>query len=356
MSANFLVTENSKRGRYLKKKPLLNVLATVLYVSLILFIPWDQISRSAYLEGGFRDFNRYVGFFSSRQISLRELYGWINITQYFTGEILWDELMLRLVDITDSPEVSLRIISCFICSVWGIYTFSRVPFFWALTFLLNPISIEVALSGIRNGFGWSIFILGTTITYPVVRTLLLVSSLFIHSSSAGLLVFYYLPDFIRSSITRKLFPIVDKVKSNPILLVTLPGFTVGFMLLFGSNFLGFLNDRRISSGEDYFRGGGSFLQMSFWIILFAIQLTCNFDYIKKHTLAINILAWYIIMNFMVPWSYRLWGASIPLLAYAIWDLPRKKRQVVLPLWIGYLVLWFVYWSVLFIYGIDFFLY
>jgi len=344
MHENLLNRKNLGKGLSIKRKPLLVVLSTILYVSLVIFLPWDQISRTASLEGGFRDFGRYVQIFSYRHIPLRELYGWTSLLQYFTGEALWDELMLKLVSITGDPVISLRIISCFICSIWGIYAFSKVPFFWALTFLLNPISIEVALSGIRNGFAWSIFILATMIGFPLVRYLLFAMIPFIHSSAIILILFF---SYSQSPLTlRKLGFFLKKGRLHHILLASLPGISAGIVLVFGNTLLNFLDDRRIDSGGDYFRGGGSFLQMSFWIILFAIQLRCDNDYIRRHNIAINLLAWYIIMNPVIPWSFRIWGAAIPLLAYAVWDLPKKLRNFIIPLWIGYLVMWYFYWSIL----------
>ncbi len=316
---------------------------------MVLF-PCDSVSVAARNGDGLRDFMRYVSTYDSRDISLQEFYGWTTWKQYFTGEILWDELMLWLTDMTDSAALSLRIISFFIALVWGTYIFPKMSVFWALTFLLHPRAIEVVLSGISNGLAWSVVILVLIfrdillerkkkyIGLPGFSDAVLFSTPFLHSSSAALLSFYFSS---KLSNLKLLECIPRKVKL--ILLATFPGIAVGLALTIGNRFfLGeLLGDRRTGN---YISGSGSLKEMSFWLIVLLFQLSCSSHYIKKHLLCINIITWFVIMNFFIPWSYRIYGASIPILAYSIWDLSKAKRHIVLWVWLGYLTLHYLYWT------------
>ncbi|AHJ31300.1 hypothetical protein PN465_00470 [Nodularia spumigena CS-584] len=350
MQKEYLEQLNRRKGILIRKKLIYVIIATIAYAIFMVFFAWDKISISAVLEGGFRDFGRYVLYFNNAVVtgtSKAELYNWQSWNEYFTGEVLWDELVIKLTEITGEATIALRIVSFFICLVWGAYLFPKVSIPWALVFLLNPTSIDVILSGIRNGFAWSIFILATILKPQGVKYILFALTPFIHSSSAILLLLNFCQTNFFSLRIPKLRLIPTRIRI--ILWATLPGVFAGIILTVGNSLLQFLGDRRLSQGEDYIRGGGSFLQMLFWILLILVQLNCNNDYIKKHSLVINILAWYIVMNPFIPWSYRIWGATMPLIAYAIWELPRKQRKIIFYIWIAYLIIWYLYWSILFNY-------
>tara|TARA_B000000532_G_C18713809_1_gene339431 strand:- start:8 stop:484 length:477 start_codon:yes stop_codon:yes gene_type:complete len=135
-------------------------------------------------------------------------------------------------------------------------------------------------------------------------------------------------------------------KKLAIILMGFAGISLGIMLTIGSQILSsFLSDGRLSS--DYVRGGGSVLQALFFIILLGVQISSSKDYVYNNLFTIGLLFWYLTMNPFIPWSYRLWSASIPLIAYSIWKMPLKSRQFILFLWFGNLILWYLYWSKLF---------
>jgi hypothetical protein len=183
--------------------------------------------------------------------------------------------------------------------------------------------------------------LGVMYKNKIIRYIMFVITPFFHSTSAVLLAIFYSPTklFLGNKRTNSTI-----VKVKDLMMTFLPGLTIGSMLLFALPLFQYLGDRRLMLNDLYFRGGGSYTQMFFWIILIATQLRCNVEYLKKHNLIINLLVLYLMLNSLVHWSYRIWGAAIPLVAHAIWDLPRKKRQIILIMWVGYDALWWVYWT------------
>jgi len=329
-----LNSPRSKQG-YISQKSIYVFIAAVLYASFIVFFPWIFIIKTEEIK----DFDRVVEYYNSIQIPKSEIYGWTSLVQYLTGEALWDTIVLSLTSITGEASVSLHIISFFICMVWGIFLFSRMPVGWALAFLLNPISIDVVISGIRNGFAWSLVILGLMVTRIFFKYSILLITPFIHTSSVAFLMLIF-------SVKKIIRPLSSKL--NVILIAVGSGAAIALSLtVFKDIVFSITGDRR--AVYEYVRGGGSYLHMLFFIILIFTQLMCNIDYIKKHGIAISLIAWYLVMNPFIPWSFRIWGAAIPLIAYAIWELPGKKKQIILFLWIGNLSLWYLYWTKLFNY-------
>jgi|GEM_PF-6395053 len=303
------------------------------YALFVVFFPWEEISK----QEAWRDFTGYVEYLSSDISPRIEREGIDTLLGYFTSEVAWDEIMRWLTATVGSAAVALRISSFFICFVWGAFLFSRMPVRWALVFLLNPLSIDVVMSGIRNGFAWSLIILGLASSSHLAKLPMFGIAPFVHSSSAGLLSLIAVAKIVMAKIKSTIPLIVLPIASGAILGLAL---TIGNELVVGA-----LRDRRV--GDSYVQGGGSVLQASFWAILLLVQLASGKAYCRKHAIVTGLLAWYLTMNFFIPWSYRIWAAFIPVIAFAIWDLPAGKRRFILYLWLGYLVLWYAYWSKLF---------
>lgn len=304
--------------------------AAITYASFVTFFPWYLITG----QESFEDFDRYVSKFNTPASIQAAVHGWRAVSEFFTSEVLWSIIVRWLTSVVGDAAIALRLVSFFICLVWGVFLFRRIPFWWAFAFLINPRSIEVALSNVRNGFAWSLVIVGLSTARPLLRIVLFAVSPFIHSSSAALLT---LMGFAEG--------LVPRVKSRVLVLMwaVLPAIAVALALtIFNEVVLGALGDRRI--GEAYVRGGGSALQSSFWGIVLITQLTCSVAYLRSNALVISLLVWYLVMNPFIPWSHRLWGAFIPVVAYSIWQLPARKRAGILYLWLGYLAVSYLYWT------------
>ena len=307
---------------------------TLLFSFFIILFPWKYIMKRPKWD----DFEVTAEYYSRVFNTKIEIYNLDSFMGFLSFEVIWDALLLWLTSVFGEPEIALRIISFFILFVWGIYLFRRMPIYWALLFLLNPSSIDISMSIVRNGFAWALIICGMyLISNRLIKYTLYIISPFIHISSLGILGLLFVSTKIKN---------VTNSKNMSIILVGLTGIILGLSVTVFSQALNYiLNDARFSVG--YARGGGSFLQMIFFIILLITQLSCGKNYVRENLFVIGILFWYLTMNPFIPWSHRMWSAIIPLIGYSIWTLPGKKRQFILFLWVGNFFLWYLYWSKLF---------
>lgn len=326
----------------LSRKALLAVLLSIGYALFVVFFPWEVISKS-----GFSDFNQYVEYFNyfhnHLDISAVKLYKISTLTEYFTHEVLWYELVRWLTGMTGEAAIALRIISFFILFVWSQFLLKRVSYGISLLFLFNPTAIDVAMSGIRNGLAWSLVIVGLSVQSRVLKAALFLAGMFIHSSTLVLVILYYFTKLAGQVIN-------GKILSRGILLFAGLGAGIffGLALTVGSELVfELIGDRRL--GENYMVGGGSFLQASLWAILLFFQCTSGRDYVRQNIFVVAVLAWYQTMNPFIPWSYRIWGAFLPVIAISVMNLPTRKRQIFLYFYSGYLVLQYLYWTKLFDY-------
>lgn len=305
------------------------------YALFVVFFPWEVISRA-----GFTDFYNYVDYFdfAAGGVSKIERYQLSTLKEYFFGEVLWDALILQLAGITGEARIALRIVSFFILFVWGYFLFTRAQFGVALLFLLHPVAIDVAMSGIRNGLAWSLVIIALSLRSKIARATLFVIGSFIHSATLVLFILYYF-----TQLTLRV------LKGRTVLISGIGvGVIAGLALTIGSKIvLEALGDRR--AGEEYLVGGGSVMQASIWGILVFLQCTSGREYIRRNIFVIAILAWYLTMNPFIPWSFRVWGSLLPVIALSVMNLPPQKRQLFMYLYSGYLVLWYLYWTKLFEY-------
>ena len=324
------------RLRWSQRTPIA-VLLSIGYALIVVFFPWDVISKA-----GFSDFEQYVEhfnyFYNNLDISAIEIYQISALQGYLTHEVLWYELIRWLTNMTGDAAIALRIVSFFILFIWSLFLFKRISFGVALLFLFNPTAIDVAMSGIRNGLAWSLVIVGLSVRSKPLKAAVFLPSMFIHASSLVLLTLYYFTTFASRLLTWK-----------TLLLVGLSaGIFLGLALTVGSELiLGTLGDRRV--GEHYLVGGGSFLQASLWGIFLYLQCTSGRDYVRRNIFIIALLAWYQIMNPFIPWSFRIWGAFLPVIAISAMNLPFRKRQLFLYFYSGYLILQYLYWTKLFYY-------
>lgn len=316
------------------RKTLDAVTLALVYALFVVLFPWDLVSR-----GGFPDFESYVedfNYFSAAGVAKRDLYEISTLGEYVVSEVLWHEAVRFLTDITGEAAIALRMVSFFILFVWAFVLFRRVHYGVALLFLFNPTAIDVAMSGIRNGLGWSFAIIAIGVRSRAVQAALFLTGVFIHTTTLVVAVLYYFTEFTLRILKRKAV-LISGVGA---------GVFVGLALTIASQLvLGTLGDRR--TGEDYLVGGGSILQASIWGILLFFQCLSGSDYIRRNSFVIAILAWYLTMVPFVPWSFRVWGCLLPLIAVSAIELSPRKRQLFLFLYSGYLMLQYLFWSKLF---------
>ncbi len=319
---------------YFSKAKIITYFKSFHYALFILLIPWQYIMK----QERWQDFEVTVEYYNRVFQTKVEIYNIQSLLGYLSFEVVWDYLMIFFTSTFGDPEIGLRIISFTILLIWSLFLFKRIPFFWALLFLFNPLSIDISMSIIRNGFAWSLIIAAQyLVSNRFIKFTLFSISPFIHASSLGLLGLLFVSNKIKKNINSK---------KLAILLIGLFAVFLGLALTIGSQILSLIiSDARLSI--DYVRGDGSLLQTLFFIILLGVQISANKHYVFNNLFVIGLLIWYLTMNPFIPWSYRLWSASIPLIAFSIWQLPMKTRQFVLFLWIGNLTLWYLYWTKLF---------
>lgn len=300
---------------------------SVVYACIVVFVPWTDFTAT----GEWVDFDRYVERYNSTgyYLLIYEAKLQSNVIGWITGEVLWDVLMYTSIAVTGDAAISLRILSFFICLVWGLILFRRVPFWWGLLFLLHPLCLSIALSIIRNGFSWVIFLIGFMQTSKIRKWILYSITPLIHTSSLALIGM----DEIRKRL-------INKKDNKYILSIKLILIGVGIALMitvYNELLFALLGDYRLK--DDYIVGGGSILQALFWGILLIIQFSCSKEYLFKHRTVIILLVWYLVMNPFIPWAYRIWAIFMPIVAISIWDLPRQKRMIASLIWVGYLAIW-----------------
>jgi len=299
-----------------------------MYATLIVLFPWRVIQALP-----FNDYLAYLEEFGTQAISKREALQLTGLKEFYSFEILWDELVRWLTRLTGSPSVALRLISFFILFVWAFYLLRRVRFGISLLFLFNPMVIDIAMSIIRNGLAWSLVIIGLSVRSKVVRYTLFSIAPFIHSSTLALLLIY--------GVTQLAARVWKGRRLAEAGIAT--GVLVGLALTVGSQIVAaYFGDRRFSA--EYALGGGSMLQALMWVVLLFLQFTSGNDYIKRNIFVMSLLAWYETMNPFIPWSYRIWGAFLPIIAVSLLDLPTRKRQLAFYCYCGYFALQWFYWS------------
>jgi hypothetical protein len=320
----------------LSQRTLVSLLLSFGYAIFVIFFPWDEISR-----GGFPDFDNYIddfNYYYSTGSSRIDLYELSSVIEYFINEVLWNELIIGLHNMTGDSAIALRIVSFFILFVSSLFTLKHVGYRVAPLFLFNPSVIDVAMSGIRNGLAWTLVIIALWNGSKILRAGLFLVGMFIHSATLVLFFLNYYTKFSSYFIRGKAF-LINGLGA---------GICVGLALtVFNELVLGTIGDRR--SGEDYVVGGDSFRQASIWAILLYFQCTSGSAYIRKNIFVIALLVWYQIMNPFIPGSYRIWAALLPVVALSVMNLPVRKRQIFLYLYSGYLVLQYLYWTKLFYY-------
>jgi len=319
----------SQSLKYQKSKT--DFLLSLSYACFVLIFPWEAITR-----GGFPDFDNYVYDFDyliPSDSTAADFYGFSSILEYFTREALWFELIRVLTSITGQASVSLRITTFIILFIWSHFLFKRVNYGLAIIFLLNPYVIDVAMSAIRNGLAWSLVILGLSFRSKPVKAVFFLAGMLIHSTVLVLAILYYLTKLVSRYASGK-----------ALLLVGLGmGIFIGLSLTVGNEIvLGFIGDRRV--GSNYVSNSGSFLQASLWIILICLQCISTRSYIKENIFVITLLSWYLTMNIFIPWSFRILGALMPVIAVSVVMLPVDKRRVFIYLYLGYLALQYIYWT------------
>lgn len=289
-----------------------------LTLSLIaISIPFEVLNT-----GRQQDFNIYSNYFNNFTISKLDIYPNSSLLQYLQMELLWDVIIRWLTSFMGDASYALLVASLATYFIWSLYLASRVPTYISIIFLLNVISIDIASSMIRIGLSWAIVILGFSLGKNKLKYIAYVSAVLIHTTAFGLL-FCSIPYYLINKYDLKKSIAIISIIAIPLLL--------GISLTLTNEFvLGGMGDKHV--GKLHLAGSGSWLIAAYFIGLLAFQFDSNIDYIKKHSITMSILIWYLWMNLYIPWSFRIWAASIPLIAFAVWDLKERVKILMILMW------------------------
>jgi len=293
--------------------------------------PWALISRS-----GFPDIEMLIKTFSliPEGITSANYFRIDSFYSYINSEILWFDLVRILASFFGSLELTFKFLSFLIFFGWSHYLIKRVSPFLAFSFLFNPLVIEVAVQGIRNGFAWLLFIYGiNSKSRPLMFSLFLLS-LALHKASAVLIVIY-----LTIKTTKKLF------KNDVFFIFFISIFTalIAFSITLGREYLFlYISDRRLT--PDYISGHGSFGLATIWITFLVFMSSSGLKYLKENIFIFAIIIFYLILNLFVPWAYRIWASLIPLVAISVSYLPSHLKDTFLRAYLVFFILHYIVWT------------
>ena len=249
----------------------------VFLATIMLIMPWELIMRADH----FTDFERYVEYFNRETEFTYIVQGYDTFWNFISGEALWNVLNIVLTDLIGDARYSLRLFSWITFFLWAFLIIKRANFLLAVLFLFNPVVIDVGMSGIRNGLAWSLFFFAVYEVKSLLRLLVILSTIFIHTTAIFLVVIYVL--YIFRSSRARLLSFFDMYY----------GFILGTIVLTAPLIIFYyLPDRRL---VDYIRGDPSVLQSIYFYVIFFLF----FVSVRKRTFdltsffSINLIGLYI---------------------------------------------------------------
>ena len=145
---------------YFRKSSFFVFNKTLFYSMFVILLPWEYIMK----VGRWQDFEVTVEYYTRIFQSKVEIYKLDSLGGLLSFEVVWDYLLIWMTSVFGDPAIGLRIFSFAILFIWGMFLFRRLPTFWALLFLLTPLSIDISMSIIRNGLAWALIIWGAYLT------------------------------------------------------------------------------------------------------------------------------------------------------------------------------------------------
>ena len=308
-------------------------LPSFFYALLVVFIPWEIILKQA-INSSFQDRYVYVNYIQSG-LNIINYSDFNSIFDYISKEYLWHFMLKELVqnDLV-SVNVFFDLISFFYFYVSSLLCL-KYKKWWALFFLINPLTVNLAFSQIRNAFSIALLISAFLSRHKIISILCLILSCFIHTSSVLFISIYFFVVFI--------YNLLKNHKPYYIILsCVLGGFTIGLLIsLFSQDILSALGDRR----ANYNAPSSSILFLSFWIILFFLCVLDSGTYYKNiiHLLTIFILAWVIIQFMFGGYSNRIIACGYPLFLITALDGKGLVGRVIFIFYIVYSLSQWIFW-------------
>ncbi len=312
-----------------------NIIYSFLMGVFVFLFPWELINSNLMSS----DYGTHFSHLESAEWIDRK-YETVNLFSY-TNQDLFHFVLFELKTILNDSELVLRFISGFIMFIWSYFCISRMNIFFALLFLLHPFAIDMLISIIRNSIAFSTIIVATMIPIKIISYSLLAFAPFWHITAVCGLFFVTVKDFIIERLRSKVF-ILAAIVFTGIIIATLPTFFNEIVYSFVPDKTQHVYQNAILNNQF-----GREVDTIIMLIILTIIMISPREYLKKHYFITIILVWFSIMNLMMPFANRLWAGFVPFLAYAVWDLRKDLRLLVMCFWTPYLALSYYQWSTLF---------
>lgn len=323
----------SVQWRFISPAQLTAALAAGVFALVIPFVPWESFGVFPYA-----DFMVYLEIFALGSQSIQEMYHPGTIIEFYSHEVVWDEFVRFIVRIVDDPFIALKLVSIFVLWVNAYILYRRYGYLLPTLLLVNPLFLGFALSQLRLAFAITLLVLALNARRRAVQGAFVLASFFIHSS---------VPIFIGLFVVVKC---VERFGQDWSLhrLLALVGVVCGgliFVLVFGRDaLLMAMDDRRAFLYADAY-GSTSFLYASFWVGMIAMQVAAGREYLRRpdNLYSIMILALFVGMTLLQTYGTRFVAAAFPVVVASALNLPPENRIVVLPAFLLFQIVQFLYW-------------
>lgn len=311
-----------------------NLFYSFLLAGVVFVFPWETIYPWGLMLSDYGTHFRHLEADSwyAKEYTLAGIFN-------LSNQDLFKYLMFNLKLLLDDPKLILGLISGFIMFVWAYFCSSRkINIFFACLFLFHPFAIDMLLHSIRNGIAFTLVILAVMIQTRIISYPLILFAPFWHVTAAAGLLFYTIKDFV-----------IDKLNTKTVIatIIILTGVSIGiFPTIFGETLYSLVPDRSqyvyLRSLEDNLIGRE--VDSAMMLLILTLMMISPKEYIKKHSFIALILVWFTVLNLMIPFANRLWAGFIPFLAYAVWEMRKEFKFLIIGLWVPYIILSYGQWT------------
>ena len=312
----------------MKKK--FTLLISLILAFLVLLMPWEELKNSGFVDR--EVYFNYVNYGTN----ILEYKNFNSITSYFSSEWLWHYILLKINGLIPYDYFFYSISLLTLTSM--IYYLLVNSGFLSLFLLLNPLVIDLVYSQYRISLAIVLVFFSLHLKkYKILSSLLLISSISIHSSMAMFILM-----IIAVNIMSKLFN--DKSKKLTLTLL-LFGISISWILS-GQIYviLSFLNDRRASYDIDRLSSSLSYLAFWFINLLFLIYSTLKYgikSFDQKFSLVILSL---ISANIAFGgYSTRILAIFFPVIMKSNLELKIQARFFLFLIYFFYCAIQWNYW-------------
>jgi hypothetical protein len=305
----------------------------LLFALAVAFTPWEAF-------GGvyFYDFYVYVETFRPGTESVWEMHAPSTLVEIFTREVLWDEFVRLFVGIAGDPVIVLRGISVFVLWLNSYLLYRRYGFLMPTVLLLNPLFLDFTLSQLRLAFAMAILLVALYARPRPVSILLALAALFIHSATPIFVTMFLVVKYVeRHGQDWQLHRILLLGGSVVLVFVVLLAFGRDALLLA-------IGDRRAFVYAES-PASASLSYVLVWMGVLVMQVMAGRDYLRQPDNLYAAMNIFLFVGLTLAGTYgsRFAAAAFPLVAASLLNLPPENRNFVIPVFLVFQVLQFLYW-------------